>query len=231
MSERYLITGASRGIGRAIARKIAAPGRELLLHGRDQEALVEVYSEVEAAGAKPAIFVCDLTRPEEIEKMVEKIGKAPLHVLINNAGVAVVKPLGDISLEEWQNSVDVNITAPFLLMQNLAPLMPEGATIINILSIAARTGFPEWSSYSMSKFAMEGFSQSVREELRPLGIRVVNVYPAATDTEIWDDVEGDWPRENMLPAEEVAEAVAFALERPSSVLVENISVGRQGGNL
>lgn len=228
---RYLITGASRGIGRAIARKLAAPGRELLLHGRDQEALVEVYTEVEAAGAKPSILLCDLSSPEEIAEMVRKIGNDPLHALINNAGIAVVKPLGDISLEEWQATVDVNITAPFLLTQKLAPLMPEGATIVNILSVAAKTGFPEWSSYSMSKFALKGFSQSVREELRPLGIRVVNVYPSATATEIWDEIEGNWPREEMLPPEEVAEAVAYALDRPASVLIENISVGRQGGNL
>jgi len=229
--ERYLITGASRGIGRAIARKLAGPGRQLLLHGRDQEALVEVYAEVEAAGAEPSILICDLADPNEIEKFILKVGSNPLHALINNAGIAVVKPLGDISLEEWQATVDVNITAPFLLIQKLAPLMPEGATIVNIMSVAAKIGFPQWSSYSMSKFALEGFSQSIREELRPRGIRVVNVYPSATATELWDEIEGDWPREKMLPVEEVAEAVAYALNRPASVLVENISVGRQGGNL
>lgn len=231
MAERFLITGASRGIGRAIALKLAAPDRELLLHGRDQEALVEVFTEVETKGAKPSILVCDLSDPAAIEEMVTKIGKTPLHALINNAGIAVVKPLGEISLEEWQASIDVNITAPFLLTQKLSPLMPEGATIVNILSVAAKTGFPGWSGYSMSKFALEGFSQSVREELRPKGIRVVNVYPSATDTDIWDEVEGDWPREKMLPPEEVAEAVAYVLARPTSVLVENISVGSQGGNL
>jgi len=231
MSKRFLITGASRGIGRAIANKLATPGRELLLHGRDQEALVEVFTEVETAGARPSILLCDLTQPSEIEEMVQKMGSEPLHALINNAGIAVVKPLGEIPLEDWQSAVDVNITAPFLLTQKLAPLMPEGATIVNILSVAAKTGFPEWSSYSMCKFALEGFSQSVREELRPLGIRVVNVYPSATATEIWDDIEGRWPRDKMLPAEEVAEAVAYALARPTSVLVENISVGRQSGNL
>jgi len=229
--ERYLITGASRGIGRAIAGKLAAPDRELLLHGRDQEALVEVYTEVEVAGAKPSILLYDLSRPKEIEAMVQKIGNKPLRGFINNAGIAIVKPLGDLSLEDWQATIDVNVTAPFLLTQKLVPLMTEGSTIINVLSVAARTGFPAWGSYCMSKFALEGFSQSVREELRPLGIRVVNIYPAATATEIWDGIEGDWPEENMLPADEVAEAVAYALNRPSSVLVENISVGRQSGNM
>ncbi len=229
--ERYLITGASRGIGRAIANRIASPERELILHGRDQEALVEVFTEIEAAGAKPTILTCDLSRPEEIDAMVEKIYGKPLHGLINNAGIAIVNPLKDTSLEDWQQTFDVNVTAPFLLTQKLAPSMPRGATIVNILSVAAKTGFPGWSAYCMSKFALEGFSQSIREELQPQGVRVVNIYPSATATEIWDDVEGDWPREKMLPAGEVAEAVAFALSRPPSVLVENISVGNHTGSL
>src|SRR5438045_6962040 len=76
--------------------------------------------------------------------------------------------------------------------------MPPGASIVNILSIAAKTGFPNWSAYCMSKFALEGFFQSTREELRERKIRVINIYPAATDTNIWNSVEGDWPRGKMI---------------------------------
>ena len=83
----------------------------------------------------------------------------------------------------------------------------------------------------MSKFALEGFSQSVRAELRDHRIRVLNIYPAATNTEIWDDVSGDWPREKMISAEQVADAVAFALSRPDNVAVENITLSNAAGNL
>ena len=83
----------------------------------------------------------------------------------------------------------------------------------------------------MSKFAMEGFSQSVREELREHRIRVINIYPAATDTEIWDNIEGDWPRSKMISAQQVADAVAFALARPHDVAVENITLSNAAGNL
>ena len=83
----------------------------------------------------------------------------------------------------------------------------------------------------MSKFALEGFSQSVREELRPRGIRVLNIYPAATNTDIWNAVEGEWPREKMLSAEEIGEAVAFALSRPAQVAVENIELKNVSGRL
>ena len=83
----------------------------------------------------------------------------------------------------------------------------------------------------MSKFALEGFSQAVREEVRPRGIRVLNIYPAATATEIWEGVEGDWPREKMLAAEEIGAAVAFALSRPANVALENISIQNASGAL
>src|SRR5205085_3293096 len=107
-------------------------------------------------------------------------------------------------------------------MQSFAGQMPPGSSIVNILSIAAKNAFPNWSAYCMSKFALEGFSEAVRAELREHCVRVINVYPAATNTEIWDQVAGDWPREKMISAEEVANAVAYALSRPGDVALENI---------
>jgi NAD(P)-dependent dehydrogenase (short-subunit alcohol dehydrogenase family) len=229
--KRYLITGASRGIGRAIAVKLAGPEVTLLLHGRDREALAQTCQLVEANSAKTISLAYDLGDPAEIEKMAEEMGTSPLDGLIHNAGIAFVKPLEAITLDEWQSTIAVNVTAPFLLTQKLTPFMSSGSTIVNILSIAAKTGFPNWSSYCMSKFALEGFSQAVREELRPRGIRVLNIYPAATATEIWKGIEGDRPREKMLPAEEVGAAVAYALSRPANVGVENIKLQNVGGAL
>ena len=83
----------------------------------------------------------------------------------------------------------------------------------------------------MSKFALEGFSQSVRAELREHRIRMINIYPAATNTEIWDDVAGDWPREKMISPEQVASAVAYALSRPENVAVDDITLSNAAGNL
>ena len=118
-----------------------------------------------------------------------------------------------------------------MLTQHFAPRMKPGSTIVNVLSVAAKSGFANWSAYCMSKFALEGFSQSVREELREHGLRVVNVYPAATNTEIWDCVAGDSPRDKMMAPEEIADAVAFALSRPNQVAMGNITLKNVGGNL
>jgi len=229
--KRYLITGASRGIGRAIAEKLAGAEHTLLLHGRDREALAKTCSLVEAKSGKAIPLCYDLRHTDSIAKMIEEIGSAPVDALINNAGIALVKPFGEITLEEWETIFAVNVTAPFLLTQRLAPKMVGGSSIVNILSVAAKTGFPGWSGYSMSKFALEGFSQALREEVRPRGIRVLNIYPAATNTEIWNSVQGDWPRDKMLWPKEIAEAVAYALARPADVAVENIELQNLAGRL
>ena len=228
---RILITGASRGIGRAIAEKLAAADVRLILHGRDAAALAETRQRVEARGATVELHRFDLADPATVEKLVSQISDDPLDVLVNNAGIAVVKPFTDVSLDEWQRTLNINVTAPFLLSRALAPRMPEGASIVNILSVAAKTAFPGWSCYCMSKFAFDGFSQSLREELRPRRIRVINVYPAATATEIWNGLEGDWSREKMMSAEQMGEAVAFALARPAEVAIENITLSSVSGAL
>jgi NAD(P)-dependent dehydrogenase (short-subunit alcohol dehydrogenase family) len=229
--KRYLITGASRGIGRAIAEKLAAPDVTLLLHGRDTVALAETCKSVQAHCAGVTSLIFDLAVARGVSDLIAKVGDGPLDLLVNNAGIAIVKPFREITAVEWEQTLAVNVTAPFLLTQHFAPRMPPGASIVNILSIAAKTGFPNWSAYCMSKFALEGFSQSVREELREHRIRVINIYPAATNTEIWDDVAGDWPRDKMISPEEIASAVVYALSQPPNVAVENITLANAAGNL
>jgi short-subunit dehydrogenase len=229
--KRILITGASRGIGRAIAQKLAAPDVTLLLHGRDTIALAETCKAVGENCAGVVKLIHDLATDKGVSNLIAQVGNDPIDVLVNNAGIAVVKPFREITAEEWKQTIGVNVTAPFLLMQGLTRQMPPGSSVVNILSIAAKTGFENWSAYCMSKFALEGFSQSVRGELRERRIRVINIYPAATNTEIWDDVSGEWPCEKMISADQVADAVAFALARPENVAVENITLSNAAGNL
>jgi short-subunit dehydrogenase len=229
--KRYLITGASRGIGRAIAEKLAAEDITLLLHGRDTVALAETRKGVEAHCSKVIPLIHDLATSAGVSDLIAEVGAQPIDLLVNNAGVAIVKPFGEITQIEWEQTVGVNITAPFMLTQHFAPRMPPGSSVVNILSIAAKTGFANWSAYCMSKFALEGFSQAVREELREHKIRVINIYPAATDTNIWSSVEGNWPREKMISPNDVASAVAYALSQPAEVALENITLSSLIGNL
>ena len=228
---RYLITGASRGIGRAIAEKLAASDVELLLHGRDTIALGETCDSVNSRCGNLVKLIHDLATPDGVSELIAKVGDDPVDLLVNNAGIAIVKPFAEITPVEWEQTLGVNVTAPFLLTQHFAPRMPPGASIVNILSIAAKTGFPNWSAYCMSKFALEGLYQSVREELRDHKVRVINIYPAATDTDIWSGISGNWPREKMISPDQVASAVAYALSRQADVAVENITISNAAGNL
>ena len=228
---RVLITGASRGIGRAITEKLAGSDVELLLHGRDNVALSEVCRAVEACSGKVVKLAHDLATKSGVSRLIDAVGPAPLDLLINNAGIAVVKPYTEITELEWEQTLAVNVTAPFMLIQHFAPRMQPGSCIVNMLSVAAKTGFAGWSAYCMSKFALEGFTQSIRGELRDHKIRVINVYPAATATEIWKNVEGDWPLEKMMSPNDVAAAVVYAISQPQQVLVENITLGSLSGNL
>src|SRR4029453_7465455 len=164
--KRILITGASRGIGRAIAEKLAAPDATLLLHGGGTVALAETCKAVGSNCAGVVKLIHDLATEKGVANLIAQVGNEPLDVLVNNAGVAVVKPFREITFEEEKKTIGGNVTAPFLLVQRFAGQMPPGSSIVNVLSVAAKTAFPNWSAYCMSKFALEGFSQSVRAELR-----------------------------------------------------------------
>ena len=229
--KRLLITGASRGIGRAIALKLAAPDVMLLLHGRDTVALAETCRAAEKSGAKTGKLIHDLATFRGINDLIAEVGHKPIDLLVNNAGIAVVKPFAEITREEWEQTIGVNVTAPFFLIQHFAPRMPPGSSIVNILSVAAKTAFPNWSIYCGSKFALEGLSTAIREELRSRKVRMLNIYPAATDTDIWNAVSGEWPREQMMSATDVADAVAFAINQPPSVIIENITLSNTAGSL
>jgi NAD(P)-dependent dehydrogenase (short-subunit alcohol dehydrogenase family) len=231
MTETIVITGASRGVGRAIAVRLAGPGFRLVLHGRDPAWLAGTAAEVEARGGRPEVVTGDLGHPSGVAALVDAIGRGGVRVLVNNAGVAVVKPVAEITSEEWDRCMAVGVTAPFLLVKALFDRLAPGASVVNVLSVAARRGFAGWSAYCASKFALEGFSQSLREEFRGRGVRVINIYPTATDTGLWDQIPGEWDRSRMLPPAEVAEAVAFAISRPPDVLVETVEVGDVSGTL
>src|SRR5256886_12772998 len=229
--KRYLITGASRGIGRAIAEKLAGSDVDVLVHGRDTVALAMTCKVVEAQCAKVTPLIHDLATARGVSDLIAEVGREPVELLVNNAGIAVVKPFTEITSVEWEQTIGANITAPFLLTQRFAPRMPPGSSVVNILSVAAKTAFPSWSAYCMSKIALEGFSSCVLEELRDRKIRVINDYPAATDNDIWRQVEGQWSRERMMSAAQVADAVAFALARPTDTLIENIALSSLTGQL
>jgi len=210
----YFITGASRGIGRATALALAEPGATLALAGRTTAALEELALEVQELGAQALVVPVDLRDLEGLEaaaqSALEVLGG--LDVLINNGGIFNVRSLEHTDPAFFEDMLRVNLTAPLALTRTCLGALraSSSAVVVNVLSIAAETGFPANSAYSASKYGLRGLSDVWRAELGELEIQVRAVYPQGTDTSIFDDVPGDWDRSSMDSVEDVAKLIVRA---------------------
>jgi len=193
-----LVTGGSRGIGLAIARALADQGCSLVISGRDQSALKKAAKKI---GSKAVPVLCDVRDEKAVESLAatikDRFGK--LDILINNAGVAHAHlDIEKLPLESWKHVIDTNLTGMFLVTRAALPLMKRGGTIVNNLSISAKRVFSGSSAYNASKHGALGFTNTLREELRGRGIRVIALLPGATDTDIWNQFWPDAPRKKMM---------------------------------
>jgi NAD(P)-dependent dehydrogenase (short-subunit alcohol dehydrogenase family) len=153
-------------------------------------------------------------------------------VLVNNAGVIHPMATADqLSLKTWSEVIGVNLTGTFLCARAALPLMDRGAAIVNNASIAARTVFAGESAYCAAKHGVLGFTDTLREELRERGIRVISLIEGATDTDIWNQFWPDAPREKMMRPETVAAAVVNAITLPETCVVEELRITPIGGKL
>jgi NAD(P)-dependent dehydrogenase (short-subunit alcohol dehydrogenase family) len=222
-----LITGATRGIGLAIARALAAEGCNLILTGRDHSALSKVSRELASPKIKILAHPCDLRSPQSINELSLAVRKQfkRIHILINNAGIAHANFTVDkLPLQLWRDVIDTNLTGTFLLTQAALPIMKRGATIVNNLSVAANRVFAGSAAYIASKHGALGLTNTLREELRPQGIRVIALMPGATSTEIWNTFWPEAPREKMMSTATIATAVVNAILLPPNATVEAIEI-------
>ena len=234
-----LITGANRGIGLAIARALAHEGCNLIITGRDERALAKARIELEKLQpAKLNLHVlaqsCDVRSPDSVDylfALVRGLHK-PLDILINNAGIGHPnRTVGELPYPTWMEVIDTNLNGLFLLTQASLAVMKRGSTIVTNLSIAAERVFPGSAAYNASKHGALGFTNTLREELRPKGIRVIALMPGATDTGIWNTLWPKAPRRKMMSAETVARTVVDALRVPENTTVEKIVVMPSSGML
>ncbi len=153
-------------------------------------------------------------------------------VLVNNVGIGgPSRNVGQLSPEDWREIIETNLTGMFLITRAALPLMKRGASIVNNLSVSAKGVFPGMSAYNASKHGAAGFTNTLREELRGRGIRVIGLYPGATDTAIWEQFWPEVPRRRMLSPETIARAVVFALSLPAEATVEELVIAPSGGAL
>ena len=229
-----LITGATRGIGVALAQQLATQGCDLILTGRSQSALARIRRELSHGKRRILAAPCDVRDPRSVDALFRATRKqfGRLDILINNAGIAHPNlAIEQLPFALWKDVMATNLDGMFLITQAALPFMKRGGTIVNNLSIAATRVFAGSAAYNASKHGALGFTNTLREELRPKGIRVIGLLPGATDTDIWKTLWPQAPRRKMMSPEIVAEAVVCAITLASRATVETLEILPTWGTL
>lgn len=222
-----LITGASRGIGLAIARALADEGCHLILSARNESSLKRASSKFRGKNVCILVHTCDVRDPHSVDDLFRSIRHefSRLDIVINNAGIAHPNtPIEKLPLPVWKDVFATNVDGIFLVTQAALAMMKRGSVIVNNLSIAATRVFAGSAAYNASKHAALGLTDTLREELRPRGIRVIGFMPGATDTDIWKTLWPEAPRKKMLSPETVAAAVVQAILLTPNATVERIEI-------
>jgi 3-oxoacyl-[acyl-carrier protein] reductase len=223
-SQVALVTGAGRGIGAAIARRLAALGGTIVLCGRTRSHLQSTADAVSKAGGKSDIIECDLTDLRAVEQLASRVqdGHRRLDILVNNAGIGGFGgPLHQLPPDQWDKILNTNLRGVYYAIRAFAPMMIQAKSghIINISSLAGKNALPNGAAYAASKWGLNGLTYSVAEELRTHNIRVSVVCPGSVDTSLSPHEGKD--KNKMLRPEDVAHAVAMLVtQAPQSFISE-----------
>ncbi|MEI7472474.1 MAG: SDR family oxidoreductase [Chitinophagaceae bacterium] len=227
-NKTVVITGASRGIGRAIALAMQVQGTRLALIARTESELLSLQQEIKSNGNQVLIFTGDISNEtfvqESIDEVIRQFGC--IDILINNAGMGIFKPAEDISLEEWNQVFDSNTKGSFLMSKAVIPIMKKQSAghIINIASDVAKRVFAGGALYCASKYAQDAFSMAIRKELRPFKVKVSVVYSGLVDSYFHAEPQGDSSHHDWLKNEDMANAIVYIAAQPAHVVIDELMI-------
>jgi len=229
MRQVALVTGATEGIGRAIAFALARGGYSVGTCARTPDRLRTLLAELEAEGIHAAGIPADVGDEAAVGRLVRHVTDAlgPVDTLVNNAGIGILKPISGLSLDEWDATMRTNVRGMFLMTRAVLPAMRAARTgaIVNIASLAGRNGIVGGTAYCASKHAVLGFSKALMLEVRQEGIRVIAICPGSVDTGFGPDrVVPKLNRASILRPEDVADTVVAALRLPERALVSELDL-------
>jgi len=228
-----LVTGASRGIGKAIAEELASLGYDLALVARSAEALAETIASLPETCGKAVAIPADLSEEESyaavVAETVAELGG--LDVLVNCAGVSQSGPFEEITSEQWNQIFAVNAKAPFFLCKEALPYLKESAhpVVINISSVVGFKGYVHQSAYASSKHALAGFTKVFAKEVQPYGIRVHLISPGGVATDMVTRMRPDIDTEELIQPAEIAELVRFLVTREGKGTLDHLYIRRYSG--
>ena len=228
-----LITGASRGIGKAIALELASLGYDLAMPGRDLTLLGKTAEEAEKRGVRTLCIEADLTDSTTCPMIVERAAAefGGIDLLVNCAGLSAAGSFTEASPELWDKVFAVNAKAPFFLSQAALPYLKKSIkpTVINISSVVGFKGYANQSVYASSKHALAGFTQVFAKEVQPFGIRVHLISPGGVATEMVKQMRPDIKADELIQPEEIAEIVRFILTRKGKGTIDEFYIRRFSG--
>ena len=227
-----IVTGASTGLGKSISLKLALEGYEIILASRNEEKLKEVHDVINKSGGESQVIVTDVSNEADVENLYSKIDIEKVDVVVNNAGFGIFNKIHKITSDEWDKQMNTNLRGSFLMSRYIAESMIKRKTgrLVFINSVAGINPYPSSSAYVASKFGLRGFTASLREELREHNIKVISIHPGAVDTPFWKNVNVDFPKDEMLKSDDVAQSVVHAILAPNNVVHEEIVIRRTGGD-
>jgi 3-oxoacyl-[acyl-carrier protein] reductase len=223
-----VITGGSRGIGRAIAVKMAMEGMNVIITGRNEKAIWSVEEEIKSYGVQCRYFLGNVQDTVHanyvIDSAVKEFGK--VDHLINNAGYGILKKFVDSTLEEFKGQMDVNVFGVYNFTKAAVPHMIKAkkGSIINIASLAGKNNFIGGTMYSATKHALLGFTKSLMLELREYNIRVSSVCPGSVDTEFGSNTPGHQGKSKILTTQDVADSVFAIINLPANALLSDLDL-------
>jgi 3-oxoacyl-[acyl-carrier protein] reductase len=223
-----LVTGAGRGIGKAIALSLAKEGAEVVLTSRTIAELDQVKKEIESIGGKALIIPADLTNDTQMGKLFEEIRSnySRLDLLVNNAGIGVFAPVRLLAVADFDQMWNLNMRAVMVLTQHALKFMEaqKSGAIVNVASLAGRNAFVGGAGYAASKWALIGFSRSLMLEVREHNIRVITICPGSVDTSFSPTPKEPSRSEKILHPQDVADTILSALMLPDRAMVSEIDI-------
>ena len=222
--KRILVVGATGGIGSHTAKLLASGGARLFLSGRKADRLSELAGQLGLSHDR--LFVTDITREAEVNEMASRIRESEggLDILVNASGIGIIKPIEQLSVEEFTLTLQSNLVGSYILARAFLPMMKEAkkGLIVNIPGVLGKVPMAGAAAYSASKYGLVGMMQSIREEVKRTEIRITNLFLGGVDSPFWDTIDLRVQRERMIRSEEAARAVWFLCQQPESAVVSEM---------